>query len=349
MATKRKTLPKDFEEQLKTKSLQELTAIFDQCSLEATGGYNKQTALAFDGCPHELAAWLIQQGADLHTPDLYGNTPLHNRAGSHFGNIESLITLGADVNANPDSNGTPLHAAAQAHNAKNTTILLQHGAIATLVNKSGQTPLEVALNTCNNIDIIHTASISRNYLEAGIKITEEMKAAVSRIGERFEFHRAKFNRESVEEHSNALQELYVLFGTKPIPKRILHDGISPITTTATTWQKQHEELWTLLVPSSGAADSIQGEVIRITGRIGNELEGNGGINWDADFKKMAQALNDYLSQGTPLSPAELTETQALVEQVIKKSGNTARLSELAVNWVKSNPTPLRLPNVSYKR
>lgn len=349
MAKKKKTLPKNFEKLLSKGNLQELKEVFNKCELDARGGYSKQTALAYDNCPHELAVWLVEQGADLQATDTWGNTPLHNRARSISGNIKSLLELGADVHDKSSSSGTPLHTAADAHNAENTSLLLAYGAQAGALNSSGYTPLEQALRTCNNIDIVSTARLSRLYLNAGVQITPGMKESVIEIGKRFEFHRANFNKDAVVEVSNALEELYSIFGVEPAPKRILHDGVSPITTNAQPWQKQHQELWDLLVPSSGLAETIQGEVIRITGRIANELEGNGGINWDSDYKKMADAFLVFIKQGEQLSSSELVEAEEIIKDIKRKSGNTDRLSELGVKWVIDNPSPLQLPSVEYKR
>ena len=346
---KRKTLTKDFEELLKEGDLQKLKDIFDKCELDARGGYGKQTALAYDKCPHELAVWLVEQGAELQATDTWGNTPLHNRSRSIFGNIKSLLELGADVHDQSSSIGTPLHAAADSHNVENTLLLLEYGAKIDALNSKGYTPLEQALRTCNNIAIVRTARIAQIYLNAGAQITPGMRQSVTAIGEQFEFHRANFNKDSVDEVSKALDELYRMFGVEPVPKRILHDGRSAITTSAKTWQEQHEELWNLLVPSSGRAETIQGEVIRIAGRIGNELEGNGGINWDEDFRKMADAFLLFVKQGKQLSSSEVAEAEEIVEQVKRKTGNTARMFELGVKWVIDNPTPMKLPPVRYKR
>ncbi|SHN09667.1 hypothetical protein [Chitinophaga sp. CF418] len=124
MAKKRKTLSKDFKELLNKGNLQELKEVFNKCELDARGGYSKQTALAYDNCPHELAVWLVEQGADLQATDTWGNTPLHNRSRSIFGNIRSLLELGADIHDKSSSIGTPLHAAADSHNVENTALML---------------------------------------------------------------------------------------------------------------------------------------------------------------------------------------------------------------------------------
>jgi hypothetical protein len=349
MAAKRKTLPKNFEELLSKGNIEELKKVFNTCEIDARGGLGKQTALAFDKCPHDLAKWLVEQGADLQATDTYGKTPLHKRSRSIFGNIKSLLELGADVNDNRSSIGTPLHAAAEGHNVENTALLLAHGAQIDALNSSGHTPLEQALKTCSNIVIDKTVELSGMYLNAGAQITPVMKEFVTEIGKRFEFMRDRFNKDSVDEVSNALDELYKIFGVEPVAKRVLHDGKSAITTNTTTWQKQHQELWDLLVPSTGSAETIQGEVIRITGRIANELDGNGGINWDDDYKKMADAFLAFVKQGKQLSFSEQSEAEYLVKEVKRKSGDAARMCELGVKWVIDNPSPLKLPSVEYKR
>lgn len=349
MVKKRTTLPKDFEEFLSKSSFQELKNVFDKCDVNARGGFGKQTALAYDKCPNELAEWLVGQGGDLQATDIWGNTPLHTRARSIFGNIKSLLALGADVNDKQSSIGTPLHAAADSHNIENTILLLQYGAKINELNSRGYTPLEQALITCNNIDIVKTLAISKAYLSAGVKTTSGMKESVTKIGERFEFSRANFSKDSVTEVSNALIELYKIYGVEPMAKRVLHDGKSLIKVNGDTWQQQHQYLWDILVPPNGPAETIQGEVIRITGRVANELDGNGGINWDADYKKMADAFIGFAKQGKQLSHSNLLEAEELINEIKQKSGDCARLCELAVKWVIDNPTPLKLQSVEYKR
>ena len=98
-----------------------------------------------------------------------------------------------------------------------------------------------------------------------------MAASVTRLGKNFEFHRENFNKDSLEATDAALMHLYELFHVPPVERRMIHDGTSPITVKANRWQTQHQELWEMLVPSQGAAKTIQGEVIRITGKVSNEI------------------------------------------------------------------------------
>ena len=129
----------------------------------------------------------------------------------------------------------------------------------------------------------------------------------------------------------------------------MHDGKALIITKATTAEARHQELWELLVPSGGAAATVQGEVIRISGRIAYELDGNGGVNWDVDFKQMADALLAHLGSGQSLPDLELTEAATIVSELKRQYGDTRRLSELAVEWVALNQKPVMLSAPTYSR
>jgi hypothetical protein len=80
MAKKRKTLPKEFNDLLESGNMEALKKVFDKCELDAYHVPAKQTAIAFCHCPDELVRWLVEQGADLHKGDYYGDTPIHQRA-----------------------------------------------------------------------------------------------------------------------------------------------------------------------------------------------------------------------------------------------------------------------------
>ena len=358
MAKKRKTLPKDFDTLLKKGDIEELITVFNVCELNAVGGYSKQTALAFTDCPHELAKFLVEKGLNIETPNSYQETPLQTRARYKSGTIKSLLELGADVTIN-NKNGTALHSAATGHAAENVQILLQHGANVDAVthypNSFGaegthSTPLEFNLYYCGNTEIEKTVAVSKILLEAGAKKTEKMKELVAKIGKEFEYHRARYNRDYVEQASNALFELYALFGVTPEPKRVLHDGKAMISVKATTWLQQHNELWELLVPSSGAAQTVQGEVVRIAGRIVDELERNGGINWDDDYKAMADSYLEFIQKGEKLSAEEIKELTKTVGEIKRKIDKNARkLVEFGVKWVLNNPKPIALEATNYDR
>ena len=368
---KRKTLPKDFKELLASADIEALKSFFETCDVDARGGYTKQTALAFNECPDELTRWLVEQGADLAAEDNYGETPLHSRAGHWNGSIELLIELGADVNCNTDGRGSPLHQAAAVGNLRAAQTLLDHGALPNATNREGQTPLVFALQRCSNASIERMAPIAELLLAAMSNtpekprsifgrvfgggprrrspVTREMQGLVQKIGTQFEFHRAGYNPESVGVASAALDRLYSLFDVAPVPRRALHDGKSPVVAKAGRWEDQHHELWESLVPSSGPARTVQGEVIRISGRISDEIERNGGVNWDGDYRKMADALLNHIGSGHQLSISELDSARQAVAGVKHQQGATDELCKLAVSWVALNPNPIPLSEPEYRR
>ena len=349
MAKKRKTLPKDFKELLTNGDIGKLIEVFDKCELNAYENYSKKTALGFDKCPDELAKWLVDNGADIQANDRWGRTPLHNRSRSIFGNIKSLLDLGAKVNDKGDCHETPLHSAALSHNVSNTKILIDYGADINGVNAQGYIPLELALRVCRNIDIKNTVELSKIYFGLGNKPKPQMKEFVNSIGKEFEFHRANFNKEYVDEVSNALDELYKLYNVIPVSNRRMHDGKSKIIVQSKSWKKQHQELWELLVPGSASAQTIQGEVIRISGKVTDELERNGGGNWDSDYNKMVNSFINFIQTREQLSNSEINELKELKQEIKKNNVDTMEMCELSVKWVLKNPNPVVLPNVEYAR
>lgn len=350
MPRKRKTLPRDFEASLKAGDPIALRAVFDACDVDARGRSTKRTALAFDYCPDELARWLVAQGADLTAEDQYGETPLHARAGSPRGRIAVLLALGADVrHGEGRARGTPLHRAASACLPENARLLIAAGAPVNARDRDGLTPLELALRRCTNPMLVRMVDLAEVLLAAGAQPTPGMRDAVARIGENFEFHRAGYNPDTVEATSAALGRLYTLFDVPPVPRRAMHDGTSPIVATADRWQDQFRQLWDQLVPSQGAAATVQGEVVRLAGRIARELDGNGGVNWDAAYRRMADAWLAHVGSGRPLPAEALAEAARLVAEAKRRGGDMERLYALAVAWVGLNPEPVALPTPDYER
>lgn len=342
----RKTLPKEFSDILKRGDMAEMTAVFDKCQLEARGGYSKRTALGFDQAPAELLHWLLEQGADLQSTDLYENTPLHSHAGSIFGKPALLLKAGAKVDAINKQGETALHAAAGGFHVEHVALLLTHRADPDVVNERGLSPLDYALQRCSNVSLDRMARIAELLLQSGAAVSDKAAGFVTGAGEQFEFHRTAFARDRLDRVSRGLERLYELFNVTPVPPRVMHDGRADIVMPEGSWQKQHSALWDMLVPSSGAAKTVQGEVIRIAGRIAHELDGNGGINWRQDHKKMVAAFLDHVSSGVPVS--DLPALRAELGRIKSSDTATRLMMERAVDWIGSNPTPVDLPRPNYK-
>ena len=354
MAKKRVTLPKEFKDLMDEGNIEALKAVYDRCELTAHDGrFSLCTPLHMGGVPDELVIWLVEQGLDINIPDYYGATPLYRQAILGRDTVKLLLELGADI-GKPNTYGeTPLHVAAEFFHPKTVKLLIDKGADVNAKNDRGQTPLDSVLTVCGGIYIAQTAEIATMLLNAGAKKTSSMKEKVENIGKDFEFHREGIHPDYIESADRGLTKLYEIFDVKPVEKRITHDGVSPIFVKEGSWEEQYEELWSFLIPSSGAAKTVQGEVIRIPGRVRDELDRNGGVNWDRDYRKMLQAMPHYLSLGTALSDTDLEEAKQLISQIYGKDFNDGlrldRLCQLALAWIKQNPEPLLLEKTSYKR
>lgn len=354
MAKKRVTLPKEFKDLMDEGNIEALKAVYDHCELTAHDGrFSLCTPLHMGGVPDELVIWLVEKGLDINIPDYYGATPLYRQAILGRDTVKLLCELGAEIEKPNRYGDTPLHMAAEFFHPKTVKFLINKGANVNVENDMGRTPLASVLMVCRGIYIAQTAEIASMLLEAGAKKTSAMKEKVENIGKDFEFHRESIHTDYIEAADKGLTKLYELFDVKPVEKRITHDGVSPIKLVEGSWEEQYEELWSFLIPSSGPAKTVQGEVIRIPGRVRDELDRNGGVNWDRDYRKMLQALPQYLSLGIPLSDQELEETKELIAQVHGKDFDDEprldRLCQLAIAWIKQNPEPLLLEKTSYKR
>lgn len=352
---KRVTLPKNFKELAESGDIEMLKSLYEQCELFASydGRYGLNTALHYGGVPDELVIWLVEQGLDINIKNYYGRTPLFVQATLGRNTVKLLFELGADIEKTDDYKNTPLHTAASFFRTDTVRFLVEKGANIHAKNDMEQTPLAKALSACRNADISKVAEISAILLQAGDKITPDMMENVKQIGEEFEFHKENFNKDYLDETVKGLKKLYTLFGVEPIAERNIHDGVSPIIVEDGSWETQYEALWNLLVPSRGAAKTVQGEVIRITGRVQDELYRNGGVNWDGNYRKMLNALLRYFTLGKPLSENELKEAKKLASDIRAQGDDedfiTERLCELAVLWVLSNPSPIALEKPNYNR
>ena len=138
-----------------------------------------------------------------------------------------------------------------------------------------------------------------------------------------------------------------------------HDGVSPIhipvAANAYELEDSFQELWAYLVPESGRAQTAQGEMIRIAGKVSHEMMDNGCMNWDKDFDKMLKAFLEYARLGVPLeNDAKAARKIISILKKCVKNGFAnehmcAGLRQCAVRWVERNPEVMQPLEADYTR
>ena len=150
--------------------------------------YAGDTALhiASAGYQAEIVRVLLAAGADVHARNRRGQQALHAAAvgspGSKMWNppaqaatIVCLIEAGADPNAIDMDGVTPLHRAVRTRSAEAVRTLLTHGASPTLKNKSGSTPMVLAIHNTGRGGT-GSPEAKAQQKEIGLMLAEALKA-----------------------------------------------------------------------------------------------------------------------------------------------------------------------------
>ena len=115
------------------------------------------------------------------------------------------------------------------------------------------------------------------------------------------------------------------------------------------WWEEQERLWTKLVPRSGQASTVQGELIRCTGKLTDEAYRNGNTNWSSGFERMLRFVRSTLDDPQTFTPEERAIIQNAVARIIADaadpdvSGHGSPhyvLTEMAVRWCLAHPDPI---------
>ena len=353
MAQKKKRLVEHFDLIIESGDFEAFKSVFDKCEIEATipGGKTTQNAFSFKNLTPKHIQFLIDNGLEVNADCGYGYPAVYFHA-SNKENLKCLIENGADINyVASDFRGSALMGACEILDAEAVANLLEAGASVNVKDVFGRSLLELTLQSCDNIYIPKAVRISKMLLEAGCEKDETTKDLVKKIGKRFEFFRDSMSEEFAVSLSEALDELYKLFGVPPVPRKKTYDGKSPISVSSTNWQDQYNELWQMLVPGSGKAKTVQGEMIRIVGRVTHEILDNGSINWGTDFKLMLKTYSGFLRLNKSLEPDLVEEADKISKGIYANSDKASlyRLSELTVKWVLANPDSIPLGKVEYNR
>lgn len=125
------------------------------------------------------------------------------------------------------------------------------------------------------------------------------------------------------------------------------EGDCPVSDIA--WWDIQPQLWERLVPRSGQADTVQGELIRAIGKATDEAYRNGNRNWASGYERLIRFVADTLDDPETFSDEQRRKIRALADSIIANadtpdlSGHGSAhydLTEMAVRWCLANPEPI---------
>lgn len=82
-------------------------------------------------------------------------------------------------------------------------------------------------------------------------------------------------------------------------------------------------IWRNMVPKSGQANNLQGEMLRMAEKLRNEALNNGNINWDDNFEWFCDFLKEKLAYCGLFNETKNTKIEMILNY-IKDNGNYAR-------------------------
>ena len=358
----RKTLPADIEQIIASGDVEAVARAVERCEIGAyLRGSAYEPRLMHFPASEEITDFLLARGEDINSRDRYQRTPIHARVRSRcLDQIPMLIARGGDINARDTSDQTALFDVVERFPVVDVSRMMSWGADPLVVADSRvhgkSTLMEYALRQESLFDAPRALPVMRLLLSLGAPVGERVPVALrsmDRMRCTFVTHGLPdhLSQSRVDEASAALSELCALFGVEQreaqrapvVGERLELDPSVPAL-------RQHGELWDLLVPDSGQCQTLQGEVIRIAGRVGYEVYDNGGINWDRSFGKLLDQYLSVVRSGLPMPPDSVARAEAAVASLKSRSMSHQAvddITELAVAWVRLNPVLVEtdLPDV----
>ena len=364
---KKKELVENFQEIIDSGDMEAFKKVFDTCEISATqaprqvgSGRTKHlwktncNAISYKNLTPAHIQFLVDNGLNVNANCGYGY-PAITFHDSNPENLRCLLDNGADLEcvASPQF-GTPLAIACMCLHADGVRNLIDAGASINVTGFEEMSLIDLALSHCDDDGdrMSQALSIAKTLLEHGAETTDDTEEYLSVVGKRFAYHKDDMTKEQVDEIAPLLDELFTRFDISPIvvPHIDKHDGISEIKVTGKTWKEQYNELWKKLVPDSGKAKTVQGEMIRIIGKASYEILDNGGLNWGEDYRKMLKALSGYMSSFNSSGNAPVDEANKIIKKISASTDEKTlyRLTEIIVNLVVDNPQPVPLGEVNYE-
>jgi hypothetical protein len=116
-----------------------------------------------------------------------------------------------------------------------------------------------------------------------------------------------------------------------------------------SWKQEQARLWEALVPANGQAATMQGEIIRIVGKLTDQAFRNGNLNWDAEHEKMWRFAGRCLDDQATFSEEDRALIKEKIEEIIRDNDTPDLrgdgccyyiIGEKAVDWCLAHPVPI---------
>ena len=113
------------------------------------------------------------------------------------------------------------------------------------------------------------------------------------------------------------------------------------------YKNEYGELWKKLVPQGGPAETKQGEMVRLIGRLASEYYRNGNMNWGNAFNDMVVWLSNSLNDSNVFSEKAIDQINKDLMK-IQRNGETGecgyvdnedeydRITDYVVEWCMAN-------------
>ena len=358
----RKTLPADIEQIIASGDVEAVARAVECCEVGAyLRGDAYESRLMHFPASEEIMDFLLARGEDINSRDRYERTPIHARVWSRcLDQIPLLVARGGDINARDTSDQTALFGVVERFPVADVSRMISWGADPLVVADSRvygkATLVENVVSWHNFLDTPRALAVIRLLLSVGAPVGERVPTALrsmDRMRCTFITHGLPemASQTAFDQASAALTELCALFGVEQREaQRAPVVGETLNFDAGATPTQMFSRLWDQLVPDSGQCKTLQGEAIRIAGRVGHEVFDNGGINWDRSFGKLLDQYLSIVRSGLPMPPDSLARAEAAVASLKGRSMSRQAvddITELAVEWVRLNPVLVEsdLPDV----
>lgn len=214
--------------------------------------------------PMDAAAWRAEEPAYVH----------------------ELAERGFDVDAGVEQGRTPLHKAIYEGHTEVARALVENGASLDIEDNTGKHPLHKAIQQDDY-------EMAKLLIENGADPTHEDQHGHSPLSS-LRVRAEHGDRDHYEKYFDLMTEEQLSREASRTPdptgldaghERVALDGD---TDEVAAW------LWENLVPPSGQADTIQGELIRAVERLRSEAQRNGNGNWNEHYEMLIDFLETHL-------------------------------------------------------